>query len=117
MVIGAVSGAAARRIIAALTEAGVGLRTALDVDPGPDITVLTTAACRGVEGVFDGLAVLGAGRHRSRRHDEPLRGLAGRGATAGECFFFLSIAELVEWSGDEVPEDTPPSPAGGLSNA
>lgn len=117
VVIGTVDGPSAGRIVAALTEAGVGVGTVLSADPEPEVTVLTAAACRGVEAAWEGLAVLGAGRHRSRRHDEPLRGLAGRDGTRGECAFFLSLTEVAAWDGAQVPENTPPLPEGGLSNA
>jgi preprotein translocase subunit SecA len=61
------------------------------------VTVVTEPACRGSETVLDGVAVFGVGRHRSRRHDDRLRDLAGRKGVHGECAFFFSWEGLLEW--------------------
>jgi preprotein translocase subunit SecA len=129
VVIGTVTTSAADHITAELTDIGVPVRLAVESDPDQvaavlagageagAVTVLLSAACRGVETVVDGLAVLGIGRHRSRRHDEPLRGLAGRNGTSGECVFYVSVAELAAWDGQELPTDLPALPVEGLQNS
>jgi preprotein translocase subunit SecA len=126
VVVGTLTGRTAERIIADLTDVGVPVRAALGTDPEQDaatlaaagvagaVTVLASGAGRGVEAVLDGVAVLGSGRHRCRRHDEPLHGLAGRGGTTGECVFFVSAAEWLAQDDMELPSELPPLPDGGL---
>jgi preprotein translocase subunit SecA len=126
VVVGTLTRRTAERIIADLTDVGVSVRAALGTDPEQDaatlaaagedgaVTVLASAAGRGDETVLDGLVVLGAGRHRFRRHDEPLHGLAGRDGTTGECVFFLSAAEWLAQDDLRLPSELPPLPDGGL---
>ena len=128
VVVGTVTVAAAEHMVRELTDVGVPVRVALGTDHDRDalrvaaagatgaVTVLASTACRDVETVVDGLTVLGVGRHRSRRHDAPLHGLAGRNGTSGECAFFLSATEMATREGVEVPPDVPPLPDGGLRN-
>ncbi len=109
-----VAAATARRadqLVRQLTGFDIPCRVADGRDPAQDadaiaaaartgaVTVVTEQGCLGSETVLDRLAVFGTGRHRSRRHDDRLRGLAGRAGTSGECTFFLSLEDLAERGG------------------
>ncbi|HZN73818.1 MAG TPA: accessory Sec system translocase SecA2 [Micromonosporaceae bacterium] len=86
------------------------------------VTVSTQMAGRGVDirlggsdqadrdriADLDGLYVIGAGRHDSRRVDDQLRGRAGRQGDPGGSVFFVSLEDelVVRHAGDLIP----PSP-------
>jgi preprotein translocase subunit SecA len=108
VIVGAATARGAQQVVRQLTGVDIPCRVADGRDPAQDadtiaaaartgaVTVVTEQACLGNETGLDRLAVLGIGRHRSRRHDDRLRGLAGRAGTSGECTFFLSLDNLVE---------------------
>lgn len=116
VVVGTVTARSTLRILQACADNDIPVRVAVGKDPEQDaatiesaaqigaVTVLSSGVGRGVETVLDGLAVLGVGRHRSRRHDELLHGLAGRNGTTGECGFFLSMEEIATRDRVEIPE-------------
>lgn len=113
VIVAAATARGADQLLGRLTEAGITCRSADGAHPENDaaataaaartgaVTIVTEPGCRGSETVLDGVAVLGVGRHRSRRHDDRLRGLAGRNGAAGECAFFISWEDLAEWGGGD----------------
>lgn len=77
---------------------------------GTDIRLGGAAGDQGQIAALGGLHVIGAGRHRSSRLDQQLRGRAGRQGDPGSSVFFASVEdELVT---EHVPGASPPATIG-----